>query len=79
MKLTSKIINPPCSSVIATSFIVSDERKKVSKVVVEGWSSAHVNRYGAAPDFTGEPLSDQCPPPDLLMLDEAVSYEEARI
>ena len=58
-----KIINPPCNSwKQATSFIMSDEKKKKNKsrVVVWGESSRRVEGPGAAPDVGVSPY-DQFP------------------
>ena len=47
------------------------------KVVVGGESNRHVDNSRGAPD-AGRPLTDQFPP-DLPVLDEAASVEEAKI
>ena len=57
----SKIINPPCNSLMPTSFIKPDERKKKEKVVVEGVNSIHVDGFGTAWDVVGVPFNDQFP------------------
>ena len=61
---------------VATSFIISDERKGRVKVVVGGESSCHVDGSGAAPDV-GVPFIGQFIP-DLPILHEVVVGEEAR-
>ena len=50
MNFMNENLNPPRSNLIATSFIMSDERKKRVKFVVGGKSSRHVDDSGAAPD-----------------------------
>ena len=55
-------MNPPCNSwKQATSFIMPDEKKKKSRVVVRGEGSCHVEGSGAAPHVVVS-LYDQFPP-----------------
>ena len=49
MKLENQVINPPCNSLKATSFIMPDERKRNVKVVVGGEISRHIDVSGEAP------------------------------
>ena len=57
----NEIINPPCNSwKQATSFIMPDEKKKKSQVVVRGEGSCHVESSRATPDVVVSPY-DQFP------------------
>ena len=71
-----KIFSPPCNSLEATSFIMSDERENRVKVVMGGQSSRHVDDCGAVPEV-GVPLTGQFLP-DLFILHEAVVDEGVR-
>ena len=75
-----KIVNPPCNSwKQATSFIVSDKKKKKNKsrVVVGGESSRCVDGSGAAPDI-GVSLDDQFPPDPPIVREAVMSSRGAR-
>ena len=74
MKFLNGTIKPPINILIATSFILSDGRKRAEEVVVEGGSSAHVGRSRAASEVPGVSFSHQFHP-DLPTFHEAVSVE----
>ena len=61
MNFMNKIIYPKYNSLRATSFIMSDERKKRVKVVLGGECSRHVADSGGAQE-SGVPFTDQFPP-----------------
>ena len=58
----NKTINPPCNTwKQATSFIIPDDKRKKSRVVVGGESSRRVEGSGATPDVGVSPYN-QFPP-----------------
>ena len=61
MKTLKNIINSACIGVVVTSFIVPDEGKRRTKIVVRGDNKSYIDDSGETADV-GVPLTDKLPP-----------------